>query len=342
MNIKYIIKEAKYYRKITGLNRAIKKFLLTQTFFKNLVNSPIYCYYYNKQVRKKSKKIKPLILQIENTNICNAKCIMCPHIFMKRKQKIMKQEDFERIIDNVLKSYKIKRLNLNGFGEPFIDPGLIKKIKYVNKRYPLIKIDIFTNGSLMSKNITDELLKLKVDRITFSINGTKKNYKKIMGLDYENTQNNVLYFLKNNLKKENKILTNISLMILDENKEDIEKFIKFWSPYANSVRAYAPNNWAGGITNIIYKTPFKYNKRWPCIYFWTNITIDVEGNVTLCCRDYESRVIFGNVLKQDIKKIRNSQKFKDSKQKQLNFDFNMPVCSTCDIIFESSIDWIIT
>jgi radical SAM protein with 4Fe4S-binding SPASM domain len=337
MKIRYILKEAKYYRKVTGLPRAVKKFVFTQTFFKNYVNNPLYSHFYQRSIKSKSKKLKPYVLQIENTNICNAKCIMCPHNLMKRKQNIMTQKDFEKIVDNVLLSYDIKRINVNGFGEPFIDKGLIEKIKYINHKYPKVKIDIFTNANMMDKNFADELLKTRVDRITFSINGTKKNYKKIMDLDYEKTHNNVLYFLKNNKN----VLTNISLMIIDENKEDVENFFRFWSPYSDSVRAYAPTDWAGGVVNIIQTTPFKHNKRWPCIYFWTNITVDVDGNVVLCCRDYESRGIFGNLLKQDIKEIRNSKKFKDFKKMQLNHDFIMPVCNKCDIRFESSMDWIL-
>lgn len=340
MDLKYLIKEAKYYRKVTGLSRAIKKFILTKTPIKNYVNNWLYSYFYKRAIKKKSRIWQPSVLQIENTNICNAKCIMCPHIHMKRKQKIMDLEDFKKIIDNVMSSYKIKRMTLNGFGEPFVDKGIIEKIRYVNKKYPWLKIDIFTNANLLDKKLADELLKTNVNRITFSINGTKKNYKKIMDLDYNKTHENVMYFLKNNLKKKKKTLTNISLMILDENKEEVQRFINFWSPYSDSVMAYASSDWAGGVGNIIQTTPFKYNKRWPCTYFWTNITVDVDGNMVLCCRDYESKGEFGNLLKQSITEIRNSKRFRNFKKMQLRNDFTMPVCSRCDIRFESSIDWI--
>lgn len=349
MDIKYLIKEAKYYGRVTGLSRATKKFLLTQTPFSNIVNGKIYRKYYSRTIKRKIKKTEPWILQIENTNICNAKCIMCPHVFMKRKQKIMNQKDFEKIVDNVMKSYKIKRLVLNGFGEPFIDKGVIEKIKYVNKKHPLVKIEIYTNGSLIDKETADNLLKTELDRITFSVNGTNKNYKKIMGLDYDKTMKNILYFLSNNktasfsrktLGRKKRILTNISLMVLDDNKNDVDKFIKFWSKLTDSVRAYLPNDWAGGVNNIIYNTPFKIDKRWPCFYLWNNITVDVEGNLIMCCRDYESRVIFGSLLRQNLKEIRDSKKFIELQKNHLKHDFASPVCNACDIRFESSLDWI--
>ncbi|MBR9704914.1 radical SAM protein [Candidatus Pacearchaeota archaeon] len=342
MELKYLVKEAKYYRKVTGLSRGIKKFVFTQTYFKKFVNGRLYSYFYKKAIDKKSRKIIPFILQIENTNICNAKCIMCPHVSMKRKQRVMSQDVFEKIVDNVFQSYPIKRITLNGFGEPFCDKDVISKIEYLNKKYPDVKIDIYTNFNLVDKKLADELLNLKIDRITFSINGLKSNYKKIMELDYDKTHKNVLYFLKNNLRnKKNKTLTNVSLMILDENKEDVKSFIDFWGKYSDSVRVYPPSDWAGGVTSIIQETPFKHNKRWPCIYFFTNITVDVDGNAILCCRDYESKGMYGNLLQEDIKKIRNSPEFKKLIKRQLNQDFAMPVCNVCDIRFESSLDWMI-
>lgn len=338
MRVGYIIKEARYYRKITGFSRAIKKFLLSQTPLSKLVNTAFYNKIYYGLVKSKSDKVEPSILQIENTNLCNAKCVMCPHTIMKRKRKIMKQKDFEKIVDNVIGGYCIKRITITGFGEPFIDKELVKKINYLNKNYPQLKIDLYTNASALTKKRTDELLKTRVDRITFSINGTKKNYKKIMGLNYDSTEKNVLYFMKKKAELKNPILTNLSLMILKENEKDVNEFVKFWSPLSDSVRVYAPSNWAGNV-DIIQTTPFKNNKQWPCGVLWTNITVDVDGNVIMCCRDYESRVKFGNLIKEDIKKIRNSDKFTKLLQKQLNFDFKTPVCITCDNSSDSSIEW---
>jgi len=339
MDIKYIIKEARYYAKLNGFSRAFKKFLLTQTPLRKIVNTPLYNRIYLAKIRKKAGKLQPKILQIENTNLCNAKCIMCPHVIMKRKGKIMKFGEFKKILDNVMKNYDFKRLTISGFGEPFVDKNIIEKIAYANEKYPKLKVDVYTNASLITKEITDRLLGTNIDRITFSINGTKKNYKKIMALDYRNTKKNVLYLLKEKKRRKHKVLTNMSLMILKENERDVKDFIDFWSALADSVRVYAPSDWAGSVRNIEKKVLFK-GKRWPCTGLWNNITVDVKGNVIMCCRDYESKVKFGNLLKEDIKKIRNSEKFKELLERQLKFDFSDAICRNCDNSFDSSLDWI--
>ena len=40
----------------------------------------------------------PELIYIETTNICNAKCIMCPHVKMKRPQGFMSQQMFKKAI----------------------------------------------------------------------------------------------------------------------------------------------------------------------------------------------------------------------------------------------------
>lgn len=340
MDIKYIFKEARYYYYIEGLSRAIKKFFLSQTFLSKIVNKKLYNKIYNKIIRKKVNIRNPFILQVENTNFCNAKCIMCPHTIMKRKCKVMSQEDFEKIINNVIKNYKIKRFTMTGFGEPLIDPGLIKKIEFLNKNYPQINIEIYTNGALLNSNLIEKLLNMKIKRITFSINGTEESYRKIMSLDYKNTKEKVLLFLKRKKELKSKTMTNVSLMILKENQEDVERFIKFWRKHADSVRVYAPSNWAGAIDlDIVTKDSF-YKKRWPCYALWSSITVDVEGNLIMCCRDYESKIKFGNLIKEDIEKIRQGNKFQELLKKQENFDFNSEICKNCDNVFDSSLDWL--
>ena len=43
--------------------------------------------------------IMPEIVQIESTNICNAKCVFCPRDEMERKQGVMSWELFKKIVD---------------------------------------------------------------------------------------------------------------------------------------------------------------------------------------------------------------------------------------------------
>jgi wyosine [tRNA(Phe)-imidazoG37] synthetase (radical SAM superfamily) len=343
MDLRYLLKEVGYYKKLGKghLKRMITKFLLAKTPASKIVNTKVYNAIYSRRIKNLAEKVNPTMLQIENTNFCNAKCIMCPHTIMKRKAKTMTQNEFIKVCNGVLPFEPIKLVTITGFGEPFIDQGIIEKIKWLNDNYPRLDIDIYTNASLLDSRLTNELLKLKIHKINFSINGTASSYEKIMSLNYERTKENILRFLNQKKKLKKKYpLTNISLMIVKENENEIESVIKFWHRKTDSIMAYLPSDWAGSFKNssIIDKTPFK-KKRWPCFAPFGTIMVDCECNVLMCCRDYESKVKFGSLLQKNIRDIRNDKPFKELLKKQLSGNYNTPICSTCENVFDSSLNW---
>jgi len=255
----------------------------------------------------------------------------------------MNLEDFKKVLDNVMKNYKtIKRLTINGFGEPMLDPGIFEKIEYVNKTYPRLKVDIFTNGSLLTKEKTNRLLKYKLGRVTFSVNGTRETYEKTMKLNYKDTMEKVLYFLKRRKELKNPVLTNVSMMILEQNREKAQGFIDSWKKHSDSVMCYYPTDWAGSLREDmgLREIPYGERNQWPCSAIWTHIVIHSDGELVICCRDYESKVQFGNLIKgDDIKELRESKEFKKLKQQHLNFDFSSPICKNCDHALDSSSEW---
>src|SRR5512138_2546427 len=87
----------------------------------------------------------PDIVQIESTNICNAKCVFCPRDEMERKQGVMSWELFTRIVDECV-TLGIPTIRLHNYGEAFIDRRLVEKIRYA-KDQGIREIGIISNGS---------------------------------------------------------------------------------------------------------------------------------------------------------------------------------------------------
>lgn len=339
--IKLLVKEAKYYSNLEGsIWRIGKKFLLANTFLKLWVNSPSYNKLYKRKIKKYTQKADPKFLQIENTNMCNARCIICPHSTMKRKQETMSQKDFEKFLDNVMRDYpKIITLTITGIGEPMIDKGVIEKIKYVNKKYPLLEVDIYSNAAVLTDEFIESLLNTNLHKINFSINGTERVYNKIMGLNYAKTTKNIMKFInkKNELNKKFP-LVNISLMIIEENKEEVDKFQKQWIDKVDSVMIYMPSNW-GGKHNFNMVSATIKPKRWPCTDLWRYITVNVSGDVILCRRDYEATVKLGNLHEQRVKEIFEGEKINNLRKRQVESDFSMELCNKCANVFDSSLNW---
>jgi uncharacterized Fe-S cluster-containing radical SAM superfamily enzyme len=98
----------------------------------------------------------------------------------------------------------------------------------------------------LNEGLANELLNTNIHKINFSLNALQKDYKQIMGLDYDVVSKNIDYFIEKKKALTKKFpLINISMMILKKNASDIKKFIELWQKKADSVMTYMPLEWAG-------------------------------------------------------------------------------------------------
>src|SRR5215213_1852858 len=71
----------------------------------------------------------PEIVQIESTNICNAKCVFCPRDDMHRRQGVMSVELFRKIVDECAE-LGITYVRMHNYGEALLDRRLVEKVQY--------------------------------------------------------------------------------------------------------------------------------------------------------------------------------------------------------------------
>ena len=95
-------------------------------------------------------------------NICNNNCIMCTAIMPPSKD--YKQPSFQEIINGIDKVPKdADSMTITG-GEPTLRKDIFKILRYINKEFPLTKINFITNSNV------------------FYYNDVVKQYKKIKNL----------------------------------------------------------------------------------------------------------------------------------------------------------------
>ena len=77
----------------------------------------------------------PREIWLENTNHCNAACVMCPRELQSRPKGIMDFEMYKRLIDEISEHKDhVKRLHMHNFGEPLLDKKLPERIKYAKSK----------------------------------------------------------------------------------------------------------------------------------------------------------------------------------------------------------------
>lgn len=254
------------------------------------------------------------VLQIETTNYCNGKCIFCTHNKIK-KRGVMKNKLFEKILidSKEIKTLEIVIPMLNG--EPFSDKEILTKLRLINKILPRKRIILYTNGSFLNEKILNELKKIRSLTLNFSLNGNcKETRKKLMGLDdYEYVIKMIFIYSKFEKPYQVSFVADPSV--------DFKEFVEFsqkWGEHAQLIR-YA--NYAG--RNFDTLGP-KLN----CIRAIEYMTVLYDGDVNLCCMDSPAKIIFGNLKKQSVKEIWESEKRQEYIKGHLNAKV-MKICDNC-------------
>ena len=101
-------------------------------------------------------------VMLSTINRCNGRCSFCAAC-MDVDQRTLKRMD-EALLQSILVQLvelKYKgRITLNGLNEPFMDNRLVSIIKKINHMLPDARIHIITNGTLLTKEILDEIFPL--------------------------------------------------------------------------------------------------------------------------------------------------------------------------------------
>ena len=291
----------------------------------------------------KSKKMSPpKYASIQTTSHCNASCVICPYRETKDKQPQgdMEWNLYKKIIDE-LSQYKLERILLYLMNEPLMDKGIVRKINYAKEKNPNTIVHIVSNGSLLTNELSKQIIQSKIDYIEFSVlANTKESYQKIMGLDFESTRNKILEFIR--LSKEygkpndyvNIKITRTPGLLSDEERDSL---IKFWkSTGIKNVFYYGqPISRAGNVTAM---RKIRHKTIHGCKSIWTNEMIHIlfDGTVVLCCMDWRREVILGNVRTDTIYDIWNGEKY-NKVRKMVNGKIESPpdfICKRCEEAIE--------
>lgn len=280
----------------------------------------------------------PKYIMIQTTSYCNADCVICPYksLVDKQPQGFMNKMTYKKIIDEI-SNYNVKRILLYLMNEPLMDKDIVNKINYAKEKNPKAIVHIVSNGSLLNKKLSDELINSRLDYIEFSILGnTEETYKKVMHLDFYKTRKNILDFIRiAKIENKGKDYINIKItktprLLSDKEKDET---INFWNSKGIKNINYFDNpiSRAG---NASFIPKIKKNSVCGCKSIWANDMMHIiyNGDVVLCCMDWKREVILGNVKENDLYNIWNSKLY-DITRKMRDGKIESPpdfICKRCE------------
>ena len=274
----------------------------------------------------------PDIVQIESTNLCNAKCVFCPRDDMQRRQGVMSMELFQKVVDECA-ALGITHVRVHNYGEPFLDKQLVEKVRYAKSR-GIKEVGMISNGSLITEEIAAGLIDAGLDAINISVDAAGKEVfeRTRVHLDYDTVIGNIrtLARLRNESGKTHPKL--ILSFVRQGNTADEAAFIREWSQIADKIHITDLHNWAGTLNT-------QSDVRFPCYRLWLTFTVLWDGRVSLCCADFDGRHVLGDLRTSTIARIWNSPAYRAVRRQHLESG-GPEICRSCDLPKKDSPLWI--
>ena len=274
----------------------------------------------------------PEIVQIESTNICNAKCVFCPRDEMERRQGIMDMALFKKVVDECA-DLGIEHVRMHNYGEPFVDRQLVDKVRYAKQR-GIPQVGMISNGSLITEAAARGMIEAGLDAINISVDASgKETFEKTrVGLKYDKVIANVERLLALREAAGTRRPKLILSFVRQNNSEDEHAFIEHWRKRADKIHITDLHNWAGTLNQ-------KSDVHYPCYRPWLTFTALWDGRVSLCCADFDGRTILGDLRTSTIGEIWNSDRYRAVRREHLESG-GPAICQSCDLPKKDSPLWI--
>lgn len=281
---------------------------------------------------KERSPILPEIVQIEATNICNAKCVFCPRDEMERTQGIMPMDLFRKVADECA-ALGITHVRMHNYGEAFVDRQLVEKIRYA-KQVGIKEVGLISNGSLIGEDVARGMIEAGLDAINISLDAAGKEVFETtrVGLKYDKVMAAIerILRLREELGRTRPKL--ILSFVRQDNSAEEQAFIERWRTRADKVHVTDLHNWAGTLHT-------ESSVNFPCYRQWLTFTVLWDGRVSLCCADFDGREILGDLRTSTIADVWNNDRYREVRRAQL--DHGGPsICQSCDLPKKDSPLWI--
>lgn len=262
------------------------------------------------------KKFKKIYIEI--TNVCNLACKFCPQT--KRKPEFMKVETFSKILDEIKPHGEYIYFHVKG--EPLLHPEIDKFLDLSYKKG--FKVNITTNGTLISKVKDKIIMKPALRQVNFSLHSFDGNEKSENKDEYID---NILSFV-NEANKKTDILVSLRLWNLDKNNilnlqkkrnhELLEIIEKEFNLDYKIEEKILPGRGIKLSDKVYLNQDHEF--KWPdlkeeeddgkgfCYGLRNQIAILVDGTVVPCCLDGEGILNLGNINENHFSEIIQSNR----------------------------------
>lgn len=305
-------------------------------------------------------------MYFEVTNSCTFNCDFCPSRLSKRKKQCMDFNLFKKGVDEIAKEKLTKKICFHILGEPLLYPRIFEAVKYVKTKG--LQAEITSNGSLLDSKVIKKLIAAGLDTLILSIPLTKDEARaKSRNWDFKKYYKNIFEAVR--IVNESDSKMNLKLRVMNNftkkffgvkmnNNEGKlqENLLPLISKLAESIKINAP---PGEIRRNLSRININENKTillkdnigievrlfgdWRgafdskkaparlgfCELALTNIGVLSNGEVVICCVDYDGFTSLGNLKSDSFVSLLNSKKAQDISKGFNGCKVVHPYCQKC-------------
>ncbi|MBM3435724.1 MAG: radical SAM protein [Bacteroidetes bacterium] len=262
---------------------------------------------------------KPYLVNSEPTNRCNYHCLFCPTgKGSVRNGGLADIQIYEKILKEI--GQYLYLITIHGWGEPMMHKRLSEIIRLAHTRNVFTAIT--TNGYLMKRELSRELILSGLDYLVVSIDGaseeTYSSYR--VGGQFETVLNNIREMIA--LKKELKSSTPFvewQFLVFRQNEHEMraaEQLAKeIGADNIIFMPAYTEDEQFRSSDNKFHLPRFTpLSKPSDCRHLWSTLTFHWDGSVVPCCYDHTGRFSLGSLAHENFEHIWNNRHFSESRQ----------------------------
>jgi radical SAM protein with 4Fe4S-binding SPASM domain len=292
---------------------------------------------------------RPLSFLLETTSRCNFLCSFCPSSDLEMTSQVgfvrkdMPEEMFKKVV-NDLKEFprKIKIVHYHYMGDPLMNPNLSSLVRYSVDANIGDEHWIRTNGSLLTNETVKKIVDSGLTRIGISVEAvSEEGYQKLVhrkGMFDKVVQGvtNLYDYAKGKCQVYAKII-DFGIPETDPNQ-----FMKIFTPITDECGVEYPRQWnhyktdttMGQGVNLTVNGDNLNRGRISCPFPFFTMTVTATGKCLMCCFDWSSQTIVGDVNNNSVKEIWKGKEVKDFWLMHLRGErYKNPACRECQDIY---------
>lgn len=290
--------------------------------------------------KHKHRRPAPLIVDVEVTNACNFRCLMCPtgNRAMRRDTGLMSWETFVALAGKLPWGTGIRFI---GWGEPTMHPDLALMISYASQCGLVTHLN--TNGSLLTHSMCRDLIGAGLDSVKFSFQGaTKRSYREMRNTDFYDQLIMRVKWMRHARGRGEFPFIAVSTTTTYETEEEIKAFRSDFAGLADQVSVGKTifGFWDERAMRLPEKELDRYRRLSedgakdldhpdPCPEVWDKLSIAWDGGVRVCCNDFDGLTNLGNIAKDDLSTIWRHPAIEAYRDRLAGRDYDAPLCRDC-------------